>query len=79
MLFFFSNSANGIYCFPHRKVVCFFYYTYIFITREQQNILVYEVEKHDLMVSAGSDFHTPENKWITLVTTRQYQISLNMY
>jgi predicted metal-dependent phosphoesterase TrpH len=36
------------------------------ITREQQNILVYEVEKHDLMVSAGSDFHTPENKWITL-------------
>ncbi|MCJ8339251.1 MAG: PHP domain-containing protein [Pseudomonadales bacterium] len=33
---------------------------------EQQNILKFEIEKHQLLVSAGSDFHTPENKWTTL-------------
>ncbi len=36
------------------------------VTKEQQNILVYETAKHQLMVSAGSDFHTPENRWTTL-------------
>ena len=33
---------------------------------QQQNILKFEIEKHQLLVSAGSDFHTPENKWTTL-------------
>lgn len=36
------------------------------INREQQNIIKYEVDKHQLMVSAGSDFHTPANKWTQL-------------
>ncbi|MEH6444047.1 MAG: PHP domain-containing protein [Oceanospirillaceae bacterium] len=33
---------------------------------EQQSILKYEIEKHKLMISAGSDFHTTANKWIEL-------------
>lgn len=36
------------------------------ITKEQQNIIKFEAKKHDLMVSAGSDFHTPINKWVEL-------------
>ena len=36
------------------------------INREQQNILKFEVQKHELLVSAGSDFHTPENRWTRL-------------
>ncbi|EPJ52159.1 MAG: hypothetical protein OFPI_15280 [Osedax symbiont Rs2] len=36
------------------------------INREQQNILQYEVEKNQLLVSAGSDFHTSKNKWTVL-------------
>jgi len=33
---------------------------------QQQNILKFEIDKHQLSVSAGSDFHAPENKWTTL-------------
>lgn len=33
------------------------------INREQQNILAFEADKHNLSVSAGSDFHTPLNRW----------------
>jgi predicted metal-dependent phosphoesterase TrpH len=36
------------------------------INKEQQSIIKYEVLKHDLLVSAGSDFHTLENKWTEL-------------
>lgn len=36
------------------------------VTKEQQNILKYEANKHDLLVSAGSDFHTKSNKWVEL-------------
>jgi predicted metal-dependent phosphoesterase TrpH len=41
-------------------------FSYPGINREQQNILMYEVEKHQLLISAGSDFHTPANKWTEL-------------
>ena len=36
------------------------------VNREQQNILKYEIEKHELLISAGSDFHTPMNPWTKL-------------
>ncbi len=36
------------------------------VTKEQQNILKYEADKHELTVSAGSDFHTPDNSWVEL-------------
>jgi predicted metal-dependent phosphoesterase TrpH len=36
------------------------------VTLEQQKILKYEADKHALSVSAGSDFHTPDNSWIEL-------------
>ncbi len=36
------------------------------VTREQQKILKYEADRHQLLVSAGSDFHTPANTWIEL-------------
>ena len=36
------------------------------VTLEQQKILKYEADKHQLLVSAGSDFHTPSNTWVEL-------------
>lgn len=36
------------------------------INKEQQNIIKYEALKHELMVSAGSDFHDPGYRWTDL-------------
>jgi len=36
------------------------------INKEQQSIIKYEVLKHELLVSAGSDFHTLDNRWTEL-------------
>ncbi|EPJ52704.1 MAG: hypothetical protein OFPI_13060 [Osedax symbiont Rs2] len=41
-------------------------FSYPGVNVQQQNILKFEIDKHQLLVSAGSDFHTPENKWTTL-------------
>jgi len=47
------------------------------VNKEQQNILKYEVEKHQLLISAGSDFHTPYNPWTKLGLYPEFPNKLN--